>query len=116
MKTRKSSTKQERYEVVKRFLNSGQTKFTWCKENDITSATLCRWIKEYHSLQDEVTFVPLQPGPGKKSVSKPQSKSEPSNHSNEILIELGACKIHVPEHMGLSVIMKMMKEVEGLDV
>lgn len=114
MKIHRSIAKQERYEIVKRFLSSGQCKVPWCKENEIAPATLYRWIKEYNSLQNEVTFVPLQPR--KKNVSKNQLKSEISSYSNDILIELGACKIHVPEHMGLSFIIQMMKEVEGLDV
>lgn len=114
MKIRKPSTKQERYEVVKHLLDSGQTKVSWCKENEITPATLYRWIKEYNSTQDNVTFVPLQPR--RKGVRKHQVKSEASNHSNNILIELGACKIYIPEHMGLSFIMQMMKEVEDSDV
>lgn len=114
MKTRRFSTKYERYEIVKRFLSSGQSKVSWCKENDITSATLYRWIKEYNSTQDDVTFLSLQPI--KSKVNRQQVKSDFIGPSNDILIELGHCKIHVPEHIGLSFIMQMMKEAEGSNV
>lgn len=42
MKKRKVTSKQERNDLVRSFLNSGQTKTLWCKEHDIPLPTFYR--------------------------------------------------------------------------
>ena len=60
MKKRKVTSKQERNDLVRSFLNSGQTKTLWCKEHDIPLPTFYRWLKAYHGTTKEVSFVALK--------------------------------------------------------
>ena len=60
MSSQKTTTKQERFELVSRFLQSGQSLTVWCQENGIKPATFYRWRMEYKTVQHDVCFVPLQ--------------------------------------------------------
>lgn len=103
---RKITTKQERFELVARFIKSGQSHTVWCQENGIKPNTLYRWRTECKTVQQNVCFVPLEPKPS-KSVH-PTHKEETINN---VLIELGPCKIHVPEHMAATLLTVVLKEV-----
>ena len=105
MSSQKTTTKQERFDLVVRFLKSGQSHMAWCQENGIKPNTLYRWRMEYKTMQQDVCFVPLE------------SKSSKSIHSahkeetiNNVLIELGPCKVHVPEHIAVSLLTAVLKE------
>lgn len=108
MSKRKFTTKQEREQYIQNFLTSGKTQLSWCKENEIKISTLGRWLKEYRASQSETKFIPL--------VSKPKSVLVSIPSSQEILIEIGLCKIHVPEQTGMQLILQAMKAVKDSDV
>lgn len=106
MNSRKITTKQERFDLVARFLKSGQSHMVWCQENDIKPNTLYRWRMEYKTIQQDVCFVPLKSKPFKDV--GPTHKDETINN---VLIELGPCKVHVPEHVAVSLLTQVLKEV-----
>ena len=105
MSSQKTTTKQERFELVSRFLQSGQSLTVWCQENGIKPATFYRWRMEYKTMQHDICFVPLQAKASKEVHLIP--KEEPSN---SVLIELGSCKVHVPEHVAVSLLRAVFKE------
>ena len=106
MDKRKVTTKQEREQYVQNFLASGKTQLSWCKENNIKLSTLGRWLHDYHANQQEVKFIPLAP---KQSANKP-------THTNEILIEIGVCRLHVPENLGIQFMQQAIKAVSESNV
>lgn len=106
MSSRKITTKQERFDFVAHFLKSGQSHMVWCQENGIKPNTLYRWRMEYKTMQQDVCFVSLR--------SK-SSKSASSSHKEEaisnVLFEFGSCKVHVSEHMAMSLLTEVLKQV-----
>lgn len=111
MNSRKITTKQERFELVARFLKSGQSHIIWCQENDIKPNTLYRWRMEYKTIQQKVCFVPL-----KAKASKGSAFTLTEKTTNDILIELGACKVHLPEHLAVSLLTDILKEAVNTHV
>ena len=105
LSSRKTTTKQERFELVARFLKSGQSHMVWCQENGIKPNTLYRCRMEYKAVQQDVCFVPLESKSSKST--HPVYKEETTNN---VLIEFGPCKVHVPEHMAMSLLTAVLKE------
>lgn len=95
MNSCKITTKQERFDLVARFLKRGQSHMVWCQENDIKPNTLYRWRMEYKTMQQDVCFVPLEP---RSTLSIQTAHKEET--INNVLIEFSSCKVHVPEHVG----------------
>lgn len=106
MDKRKFTTKQERKQYVQNFLTSGKTQLSWCEENNIKLSTLGRWLHDYHATPKEVKFIPLAPKP---------STSHPIP-ANEILSEIGVCRLHVPEALGIQFMQEAIKAVNESDV
>ena len=106
MAKRKFTTKQEREQHIKNFLSSGKSQLSWCRENNINSSTLNNWLHNYHASQQEVKFIPLAP---KQNTSQ-------QLHANEILIEIGVCKLHVPEALGIQFMKQAIKAVSESNV
>lgn len=104
MSKRKNSTKEEREKCIQDFLASRSTQRTWCEENHVSLATFKTWLAEYKSNHQETKFIPLSA----KNKSNPSYIPKPQ----EILIEIGACKIHVSEQAGLQLIMQAIKGSE----
>lgn len=111
MSSRKITTKQERLELVDRFIKSGKSHTVWCQENGIKPNTLYRWRTECKTIQQDVCFVPLE-SKLSKSVHLPHKEENISN----ILFELGSCKVHVPEQMAVSLLTEILKEVVNTHV
>ena len=105
LSSRKTTTKQERFELVSRFLQSGQSHTVWCQENGIKPTTFYRWRMEYKTVQHDVCFVPLQFKASKRVHLTPKEEM-----INSVLIELGPCKVHVPEHVAVSLLRAVFKE------
>lgn len=103
MEKRKFTTIEERENLIQKFLASGKSQLAWCKENNVKTSTFGKWMRDYNSRQNEVKFIPLSP----------DSKAKASFHhsSQEILIEVGACRFHVPEHLGIQLLMQTIKAV-----
>lgn len=112
MKKRKVTSKQERNDLVRSFLNSGQTKTLWCKEHGIPLPTFYKWLKAYHGAAKEVSFVALKSKQAK--TVQPRQQSIAPNES--IIIEVGACKIHIPKQMDVSFIAQLIQEVNASNV
>jgi hypothetical protein len=108
MDKRKFTTKQERELLIQDFLESGKSQFTWCKEHDIKNSTFGKWIRDYKSSENEVKFIPLAP--------KAETRQPQFQNPHEILIEIGSCRIHVPEHIGIQFLMQAVKAVSESDV
>lgn len=106
MDKRKFTTKQEREQYVQNFLASGKTQLSWCEENNIKFSTLGRWLHDYHANQKEVKFVPLAPKPSTNQLIP----------VNEILIEIGVCRLHVPESLGIQFMQEAIKAVNESNV
>lgn len=104
MSKRKNLTKEEREKCIQDFLASRSTQRTWCEENHVSLATFKTWLAEYKSNHQETKFIPLSA----KNKSNPFYIPKPQ----EILIEIGACKIHVSEQAGLQLIMQAIKGSE----
>lgn len=111
MRNRKNTTKQERLNLVRQFVASGQSQVSWCKEQGIAGSTFCKWMREYTSTTQEMKFVPLTP---KKSTGLTVT-DEPKSIENTILMEIGLCKIHVPEKIAMTFLAQAM-EVDATDV
>ena len=106
------TSKQERNNLVRSFLNSGQSKSLWCKEHDIALPTFYKWLKAYHSTTKEVAFVVLKP----KQTKTVQPKQQAIEPNESIIIEVGACKVHVPEQMDVSFIVQLIQEENASNV
>ena len=112
MSSRKFRNKEERFKLVKRFLESGQSHTVWCQENGIKSNTLYRWRLEYtKSIQKDVCFVPLKP-----QASKKVNPTSTQNSSKDVLLELGTCKVHIPEHIAVPLLTQILKETVNAHV
>lgn len=105
MKNRKNTTKQERINLVTQFVASGQSQVRWCEEQGIAASTFSKWMKEYKNTSEEIKFVPLSP---KKTVAV-TTVADPTFVENTILIEIGSCKMHVPEKMAMTLLIKAME-------
>lgn len=106
MKNRKITTKQERFDIVTQFIASGQSQVSWCKNQGIAASTFSKWIKEYKSTAlEEVKFVPVC---SKKMITLAPTTESISGEST-ILIEIGSCKIHVPEKMAMTLLAQAME-------
>jgi len=58
----------EKQAIVDRFLNSGLTKSTFCKHENISASALYRWQKELYSTgKIKSAFIPVQAGVELKS-------------------------------------------------
>ena len=60
---------------------------------------------EYKTMQQDVCFVPLE--------SKWSKRAHPVHKDgtiNNVLIEFGPCKVHVPEHVAVSLLTAVLKE------
>ncbi|MCF0232059.1 MAG: transposase [Enterococcus sp.] len=107
MSSRNVMTQQERFALVARFIKSGESHSQWCKEHDINPSTLYRWRSEYKKMQQDVCFVPLK----SKTSESVQLTSEKEETINQVLIEIGSCKIHLPEHLAIELLNTVFKEV-----
>ena len=105
MRNRKNTTKQERINLVTQFVASGQSQVRWCREQGIAASTFSKWIKEYKSTPEEIKFVPLCPK--KSTLVTPDA--EAITIENTILIEIGSCKMHVPEKMAMTLLVQAME-------
>lgn len=112
MKKRKVTSKQERNDLVRSFLNSGQSKMLWCKEHGIALPTFYKWLKAYHGTTKEVSFVALK----SKQAKTVQSRQQAIAPNESIIIEVGACKIHIPKQMDVSFIAQLIQEVNASNV
>lgn len=106
MDKRKFTTKQEREQHIKNFLASGKSQVSWCRENNIPQSTLNKWLHNYRASQQEVKFIPLAP----------KQNTCQQLHTNEILIEIGVCKLHVPETLGIQFMKQAIKAVSESNV
>ena len=106
MDKRKYTSKQEREQHIQNFLSSGKTRLSWCQENNIRPSTFNKWLYNYRTSQQEVKFIPLAP---KQNTSQ-------QFHTNEILIEIGVCKMHVPEALGIQFMKQAIKAVSESNV
>lgn len=114
MNRRKFTPRAARLEHIQSFLSSGKSKKFWCQENEIALSTFSKWLKEYKESQNEVPFISLNVSGSESSIPKPATGS--SRSSDEILVEIGSCRIHVPEQMGVSFLLQAIKEVNASDV
>lgn len=106
MDKRKFTTKQVREQHIQNFLASGKSQVSWCTENNIPYSTFNKWLHNYRASQQEVKFIPLAP---KQNTSQ-------QFHSNEILIEIGICRLHVPETLGIQFMQQAIRAVSESNV
>lgn len=106
MEKRKYTFKQEREQHIQNFLSSGKTRLSWCQENNIKPSTFGKWLHDYQTKKQEVKFIPLEP---KQNTSQQSS-------AGEILIEIGVCKLHVPEALGIQFMRQAIKAVSESNV
>ena len=65
---------------------------------------------EYKTQQD-ICFVPFQ-----SKVAKKEHLSSKEQPINNVLIELGPCKVYVPEHVAVPILTSVFKEVVDFHV
>lgn len=61
-----------------------------------------KWVKEYKNTSEEIKFVPLSPK--KTTIVAPVTES--ITIENTILIEIGSCKMHVPEKIAMTLLVQ----------
>lgn len=104
MATSKIKSKSERTALIQEFQASGMTKTAWCKEKGIACATFYKWLKSYEQEQQVVKFLPL---------------TEPLKNiplANELLVEVGICKVHITDATSITLLTKLIKAVNSADV
>lgn len=101
MEKRKYTFKQEREQHIQNFLSSGKTRLSWCQENNIKPSTFGKWLHDYQTKKQEVKFIPL----------KPKQNTSQQSSTGEILIEIGVCRLHVPEALGIQFMQQAIKVV-----
>ena len=106
MDKRKFTSKQEREQHIQNFLSSGKNRLSWCQDNNIKPSTFGKWLHDYQTKKQEVKFIPLEP---KQNTSQQSS-------AGEILIEIGVCRLHVPEALGIQFMQQAIKAVNETDV
>lgn len=106
MDKRKFTSKQEREQHIQNFLASGKSRLFWCQENNIKLSTFGKWLHDYQTEKQEVKFIPL--------ASKQNTSQQPSG--GEILIEIGVCRLHVPEALGIQFMQQAIKAVSESNV
>ena len=104
METSKIRSKSDRIALIQEFQASGMTKTAWCKEKGIACATFYKWLKSYEQEQQEVKFLPLNES----------SKDIPS--ANELLVEVGICKVHITDTTSIPLLAKLIKAVNSANV
>ncbi len=106
MSKRKYWSLAERTAHVEDFLASNQTRAVWCQDHDIAYNTFSRWLMKYNesSQPSDSQFVELKPK-SKKTYVKPIS-----NEKDEVLVEIGGCKIYIPVAHAATVVAAIIKE------
>lgn len=107
MKNRKTTNKQERYDIVAEFAASGQSQLMWCQQKGIPVSTFARWLKEYKMAHEKVKFVSLSEK--KAHTSNELKNTESICNATPIVIEIGVCKMHVPQEMAMTLLLQVMK-------
>ena len=92
MSKRKYWSLAERTAYVEDFLTSNQSRVIWCQDHGIAYNTFSRWLMKYNesSQPSDSQFIELKPK------SKKTCVKSISNEKDEVLIEIGNCKIHIP--------------------
>lgn len=115
MATSKVKTKSEKEVLIQEYLSSGMQKIVWCKEKGIPYATFYKWLRSYEQAHDKVKFVAVTNHKNDlPSLYDTHILTEPA--TSDLLVEIGACKIHITEATPISLITKVMKAVNSLGV
>ena len=108
MKYNRVKSQEEKFTLVEKFINSEQTQFSWCKQNNIANSTFSRWLVEYKTKsKSKVDFVPVLP-----SKTEPNHFAKPDSKTT-IVVQVGNCKFHLPEEIALPLLTKAMGEVQS---
>lgn len=115
MATSKLRSKSEKEALMQEFLASGQPKTVWCKEKGIPYATFYKWMKSYEHAHEKVKFVAVT-NHQKLSAYAKDTHIITEQATSELLVEIGACKMHITEGTPISLLIKVMKVVNSIDV
>ncbi len=109
MSKRKYWSLAERTAYVEDFLASNQARAVWCQDHGIAYNTFSRWLMKYNesSQSSDSRFIELKPK-AKKTCGK-----SISNEKNEVLVEIGNCKIHIPVAHAATIVATVIKEANG---
>ncbi len=115
METIRTKTKSEKEALIHEFLASQKSKTTWCKENKISSSTFYKWLKIYEQEHKTVKFISLKDN--SNAYNKENKNQNPVNvESVDILLEIGACKIHISNTTSITLLTEVIKAVNSINV
>jgi hypothetical protein len=115
METSKVKSKLEKEALIQEFQASGMQKAAWCKEKGIPYPTFYKWIKSYEKAHEGVKFVEVTNNP-KCTITKNDTQIITEPVTSVLLVEIGSYKLHITETTSISLLTKVMKVVNSLDV
>lgn len=104
MATSKIKSKSERTALIQKFQASGMTKTAWCKEKGIACTTFYKWLKSYEQEKQVVKFLLLTESLKDISVA------------NKLLVEVGICKVHITDTTSVTLLTKLIKAMNSVNV
>ena len=117
MSSRKFRSQEEKNSLIESFIKSNLTQVAWAKENNISVSTLSSWLKKYKKENQSVRFVEVTKGQVTNQIMSHLATAENEVKTNSsqttVLVEVGLCKIHLPQQMLLPLIATIMKGGDG---
>ena len=123
MKKGKHRTKEEKEALINNYLESGLSKNSWCRNNNIAISTFNGWEKKINKTNntDEVIFV--SPKPTKQVNAKTIRSSIIEDKVSNLgigefttILEVEDCKLHINETTPFSFISQLIKAVREAHV
>jgi len=112
---RKHISNQEKQELIQNYYTSGNSINSWCRENSICISTFHGWLKKHKKAAViEPTFIQLIPSNKLSSQITNQQSDEAPNAP--LILEIGRCKLTIPENISTFHLSDVLKVVAKLDL
>lgn len=115
MTKRKNISNQEKQDLIQNYYTSGNSINSWCRENSICVSTFHGWLKKLKkAATTEPTFIQLKPSNKLSSqIINLQSDEAPNA---PLVLEMGRCKLTIPENINTLHLADVLKVVARLDL
>ena len=116
MNARKFYSNDEKQILINKFIASGKSKNSWCKENNISLTTFHKWLKKINIPNvEEAKMKFIQIKPSKVEDLDLNQKCEDVFNSS-LVLEIGKCKLSIPQNINISHLDSVLKVVIKLDL
>ena len=116
MKARKYFSNDEKQILINKFITSGKSKNSWCKENNIPLTTFHGWLKKNKDSivkETKTTFIQVKASNMKDSIL---NKKAENVFDSPLILEIGKCKLSIPQNINISHLDNVLKVVTKLDL